>query len=50
MACKDMSTGEQTKLDAKATISRIKTGLEARRKGAVIREHPETGDNSAQNG
>ena len=50
VACKDMSTGEQTKLDAKATISRIKTGLEARRKGAVIREHPETGDNSAQNG
>ncbi len=50
VACKDMSTGEQTKLDAKATISRIKTGLEARRNGAVIREHPETGDNSAQNG
>ncbi len=50
VACKDMQTGEQTKLDPKATIFRIKTGLEARRKGAVIREHPETGDNSAQNG
>ena len=50
VACKDMSTGEQTKLDAKATISRIKAGLKARCGGAVIREHPETGDNPAQNG
>ena len=38
VACKDMSTGEQTKLDAKATISRIREGLEARSKGTVIRE------------
>ncbi len=38
VACKDMLTGEQTKLDAKATIYRIKTGLDARNQGSVIRE------------
>lgn len=38
VACKDMQTGEQTKLDPKATIYRIKAGLDARSKGAVIRE------------
>ena len=37
VACKDMASGEQTKLDAAATIYRIKAGLEARRGGAVIR-------------
>lgn len=36
VACKDMATGEQTKLDAKATIYRIKAGLDARSGGAVI--------------
>jgi histidyl-tRNA synthetase len=38
VACKDMLTGEQTKLDAKATIYRIKAGLDARNQGSVIRE------------
>ena len=38
VACKDMATGEQTKLDAKATIYRIKAGLDARNDGEVIRE------------
>ena len=38
IACKDMSTGEQTKLDPKATIYRIKAGLDARNRGTVIRE------------
>ncbi len=37
-ACKDMATGEQTKLDPKATIYRIKAGLDARNRGSVIRE------------
>ena len=41
MACKDMATGEQTKLDAAATIYRIKAGLDARRGGTVIREQTE---------
>ena len=36
VACKDMATGEQTKLDAKATIYRIKAGLDARNRGFVI--------------
>jgi len=36
VACKDMETGEQTKLDPKATIYRIKAGLDARNKGTVI--------------
>ena len=38
VACKDMATGEQTKLDPKATIYRIKAGLDARNQGSVIRE------------
>ena len=38
IACKDMSTGEQTKLDPKATIYRIKAGLDTRNQGTVIRE------------
>ncbi len=37
VACKDMATGEQTKLDPKATIYRIKAGLDARGRGFVIR-------------
>ncbi len=36
-ACKDMQTGEQTKLDPKATIYRIKAGLDARNRGFVIK-------------
>ena len=36
VACKDMQTGEQTKLDATATIYRIKAGLAEKEKGAVI--------------
>ncbi len=38
ITCKDMSTGEQTKLDPKATIYRIKAGLDTRNQGTVIRE------------
>ncbi|WP_295580097.1 histidine--tRNA ligase [uncultured Oscillibacter sp.] len=38
VACKDMTTGEQTKLDAAATVYRIKAGLAEREKGAVILE------------
>ncbi|MCI2058131.1 MAG: histidine--tRNA ligase [Oscillibacter sp.] len=36
VACKDMATGEQTKLDAAATIYRIKAGLAERERGSVI--------------
>ncbi|MDY5612001.1 histidine--tRNA ligase [Dysosmobacter sp.] len=36
VACKDMSTGEQTKLEPAATVYRIKAGLAEREKGAVI--------------
>ncbi|MBQ7778294.1 MAG: histidine--tRNA ligase [Oscillibacter sp.] len=36
VACKDMVTGEQTKLEAAATIYRIKAGLAEREKGSVI--------------
>ena len=36
VACKDMQTGEQTKLEPAATIYRIKTGLAEKEKGAVI--------------
>ena len=35
-ACKDMATGEQTKLEPAATIYRIKAGLAEKEKGAVI--------------
>ncbi|MCI8803689.1 MAG: histidine--tRNA ligase [Oscillibacter sp.] len=38
VACKDMVTGEQTRLDAKATIYRIKAGLDIRNQGSIIRE------------
>jgi len=38
VACKDMATGEQTKLDPGATIGRVKAGLAEREKGAVILE------------
>lgn len=36
VACKDLFTGEQTKLDAAATLYRIKAGLAEREKGTVI--------------
>ena len=36
VACKDMTTGEQTKLEPAATIYRIKAGLAEREKGTVI--------------
>lgn len=36
VACKDMASGEQTKLDAAATIYRIKAGLAEKEKGTVI--------------
>ena len=38
VACKDMISGEQTKLDAAATVYRIKAGLAERNKGTVISE------------
>ena len=38
VACKDMSSGEQTKLSAAETIARIQSGLSEREKGAVILE------------
>ena len=37
-ACKDMATGEQTKLSPAATVYRIMAGLAEREKGAVILE------------
>ena len=37
-ACKDMATGEQTKLEPAATVYRIKAGLAERERGTVIRE------------
>ena len=36
VACKDMKTGEQTKLESAATIYRIKAGLAELEKGSVI--------------
>ena len=36
VACKDMATGEQTKLEPAATVYRIKAGLDARNTGSVI--------------
>lgn len=36
VACKDMHTGEQTKLEPAATIYRIKAGLAEREQGRVI--------------
>jgi len=38
VACKDMVTGEQTKLDFSATLERVKAGLSQRESGAVICE------------
>ena len=38
VACKDMVSGEQTKLDFSATLERIQQGLAARGAGAPIRE------------
>ena len=38
VACKEMKTGEQTKLDPAATIARIKAGLAELEKGAIILE------------
>ena len=38
VACKDMATGEQTKLTVPATIERIREGLAERERGAVILE------------
>ena len=37
VACKDMVTGEQTKLPFDETLQRIREGLAARESGAVIR-------------
>lgn len=36
VACKDMRSGEQTKLEPAATVYRIKAGLAEMEKGAVI--------------
>lgn len=36
VACKDMVSGEQTKLEPAATVYRIKAGLDERNKGTVI--------------
>ena len=36
VACKDMATGEQTKLEPAATVYRIKSGLAEKEKGTVI--------------
>ena len=38
VACKDMVSGEQTKLDFSATLERVKEGLAARESGSVIVE------------
>ena len=38
VACKDMATGEQTRLDPAATVYRIKAGLAEKAKGSVILE------------
>ena len=38
VACKDMASGEQTKLTVPATIERIREGLAERERGAVILE------------
>ena len=41
VACKDMATGEQTRLDPAATVYRIKAGLAEKAKGSVILESAE---------
>ncbi|MPN58578.1 Histidine--tRNA ligase [bioreactor metagenome] len=38
VACKDMATGEQTKLSAEETVALIERGLAERNRGTVIRE------------
>ena len=38
VSCKDMATGEQTRLDPAATVYRIKAGLAEKEKGSVILE------------
>ncbi len=38
VSCKDMVSGEQTKLGFEETLARIQTALEARRRGTVIQE------------
>ena len=38
VSCKDMTTGEQTKLSTEETIARIQAGLTEREQGAVILE------------
>ena len=38
IACKDMTSGEQTTLDFAATLARIRDGLAERNKGKVIVE------------
>ena len=38
VSCKDMVSGEQTKLGFEETLARIQTTLEARRRGTVIQE------------
>ncbi len=38
ISCKDMRTGEQTKLDYKGTLERIRKGLKTNNKGTVIQE------------
>ena len=38
VACKDMKSGEQTKLNTQETINRIKAGLAELEKGSVIVE------------
>ena len=39
VACKDMKSGEQTKLNTQETIDRIKAGLAELEKGSVIVEN-----------
>ena len=43
VACKDMKSGEQTKLNTQETIDRIKAGLAELEKGSVIVEKPRKG-------
>ena len=38
VACKDMASGEQTKLDLQGTLDRVLEALRQRREGAVIRD------------
>lgn len=38
VSCKDMATGEQTKLSFAETLARIQEGLDKRREGSIIKE------------